>query len=66
MFYNISSLLKGSVLTQAYQMAAWGDIFYNHFKVFLGAFPKLQKATISFITPVHLHRTTWLTLDRFS
>jgi len=65
MFNNISSLLTGPILTQAYEVAAWGDIFYNQFKVFLRAFPKLQKATTSFVTSVQLHRTTWLMLDRF-
>jgi len=66
MFNNISSLLIGPVLKQAYQVAAWGDIFYDHFEVFLQAFPKLQKVAISSVTSVHLHRTSWLTLDRFS
>jgi len=54
MFNNINSLLTGPVLTQAYQVAAWGDIFYDNFKVFLWAFPKLQKAAISFVTSVQL------------
>jgi hypothetical protein len=31
---------------------------------FLGAFAKLQNVTISFITPICLHGTTQLPLDR--
>jgi len=34
--------------------------------IFLGAFTKLQKVTISFVMPVHPHGTTWLPLDGFS
>ena len=31
----------------------------------LGAFAKLQKATISFVMSVRPHRTTWFTPDGF-
>jgi hypothetical protein len=33
---------------------------------FLGAFAKLQKATVSFVMSVRPHRTVWLPLDGFS
>jgi hypothetical protein len=60
--YNISSLLTGPVLTQAYLVAAGATCFTTVLKFSMG----ISKVAKSHICPsIHLHRTK-LALDTFS